>query len=62
MQIIFALKGWMKVHFYSLNLVIFQKHNLNDVEVHIFFHFQIHTTIIHLFFKPLKIWTLKKSI
>jgi hypothetical protein len=25
---------------------VFQKNHLNDVEVHIFFHFQVHTTII----------------
>jgi len=28
--------GWMKIHFYNPNLVIFQKKHLNDVEVHIF--------------------------
>jgi hypothetical protein len=38
--------GQMKVHFYNPNLVIFPKKYLNDVVVHIFFHFQVHTTII----------------
>jgi len=44
-------KKVMKVHFYSPNPMIFQKTHLNDVEVHIFFHFQVHATIIYLFFK-----------
>jgi len=38
-------KGQMKVHLYSPNLVILKKKHLNDVEVHIFFHFQVCTTI-----------------
>jgi len=46
MHIALTQKGQMKIHFYRPNLVIFQKQHLNDVEVHIFFHFQIHTTII----------------
>jgi hypothetical protein len=25
----------------------FSKNNLNDIEVHTFFHFQVHTTIIY---------------
>jgi hypothetical protein len=39
-------KKGMKVHFYDPNPVIFQKTNLNNVVVHIFFHSQIHTTKI----------------
>jgi hypothetical protein len=30
----------------SPNLMIFQKKHLNDIEIHIFFHFQVHNTII----------------
>ncbi len=37
---------YLKVHFWSPNLVIFQRKHLNGVEIHIFFHFQIHTTIV----------------
>jgi hypothetical protein len=54
-------KGWMKVHFYNPNLVIFQNKPLNDVEINTFFHFQVHTTIIKIFLEPLKIWALKKN-
>jgi hypothetical protein len=61
MHIALTQKGQMKVHFYSPNSMIFQKKHLNDVEVHIFSHFQIHTTIM-VFKKPLKIRALKKSI
>jgi hypothetical protein len=39
----------MKLHFYSPNPMIFQKKHLNDVKVHIFFHFQVHTMIIIIF-------------
>jgi hypothetical protein len=46
MHIMLTQKGLMKVHYYSPNLVIFQKKRLNDVEVHNFFHFQVDTTII----------------
>jgi hypothetical protein len=34
-------KGRMKVHFYSPNPIKFPKINLNDVEVHTFFHFEV---------------------
>jgi len=53
----------MKIHFYNPNQVIFQKKHLNDVEIHIFLPFpsSYHHNFI-LFFKPLKIWALKKSI
>jgi hypothetical protein len=56
----FTQKGWMKVHFYSPNLVIFQKKHLNDVEVHTFFHFQVHTTIIFYLFLTSKNMGLEK--
>jgi hypothetical protein len=46
MHITLTQKGRMKVHFYSPNPMIFQKKHLKDVEVHTFFHFQVHTTII----------------
>jgi hypothetical protein len=46
MHITLNQNGWMKIHFYSPNLVIFQKKHLNDLEVHIFFPFQIHNTMI----------------
>jgi hypothetical protein len=39
-------KGQMKVHFYDINTMVFQKKHLTNVEVHIFFHLQVHTTII----------------
>jgi hypothetical protein len=44
MHITLDQKGWVKVDFYSPNLVIFQYIYIyiykNDVEVHIFFHFK----------------------
>jgi hypothetical protein len=43
-------KGQMKIHFYSPNLMIFEKKHLNDVEIHTFSHIQVHTIIIKFFF------------
>jgi hypothetical protein len=39
MHTTFTQKGQMKVHFYSPSPMIFQEEHLNDVEIHIFFHF-----------------------
>jgi hypothetical protein len=40
--------------------MIFQENHLNDVEIHPFFHFQVHTTVIYLLFQTFKIMGLEK--